>query len=76
MVSELVSKLSADEPIDIDANVQAFQMTLIGTALHRTAGNVSQAAKMLGIARVTLIMRMKKFKMIRESYTSSENVNV
>jgi transcriptional regulator with PAS, ATPase and Fis domain len=41
--------------------LEAKEQELIREAIHRNQGNLEQAAKDLGISRVTLWRRMKKF---------------
>ncbi|MBA3396098.1 MAG: sigma-54-dependent Fis family transcriptional regulator [Deltaproteobacteria bacterium] len=41
--------------------VEAFERGLVGRALDATSGNQSEAARRLGVSRVTLIDKMKKY---------------
>ncbi|HEY0189805.1 MAG TPA: sigma-54 dependent transcriptional regulator [Kofleriaceae bacterium] len=41
--------------------VEAFERGLVGRALDSTGGNQSEAARRLGVSRVTLIDKMKKY---------------
>jgi two-component system response regulator AtoC len=41
--------------------VEAFERGLVGRALEATGGNQSEAARRLGVSRVTLIDKMKKY---------------
>ena len=41
--------------------VEAFERGLVGRALDATGGNQSEAARRLGVSRVTLIDKMKKY---------------
>jgi len=41
--------------------VEAFERGLVGRALESTGGNQSEAARRLGVSRVTLIDKMKKY---------------
>lgn len=52
-----------DEPLP---TLSELEQGAIRKALHRTGGNVSRAAQMLGISRDTLRYRMEKFDMPRE----------
>jgi two-component system response regulator AtoC len=57
----------ADPPIDarngpsLKEQVEAFERGLVGRALDATGGNQSEAARRLGVSRVTLIDKMKKY---------------
>lgn len=53
----------ADEPLP---TLIELELGAIRTALHRTGGNVSRAAQMLGISRDTLRYRMDKFDLQRD----------
>ncbi len=65
-----------DEPVDppppplppdarggpsLKEQVEAFERGLVGRALDSTGGNQSEAARRLGVSRVTLIDKMKKY---------------
>ena len=41
--------------------VEAFERGLVARALESTGGNQSEAARRLGVSRVTLIDKMKKY---------------
>jgi two-component system response regulator AtoC len=43
--------------------VEAFERGLVGRALDATGGNQSEAARRLGVSRVTLIDKMKKYSL-------------
>ncbi len=43
--------------------VEAFERGLVGRALDSTGGNQSEAARRLGVSRVTLIDKMKKYNL-------------
>jgi two-component system response regulator AtoC len=57
----------ADPPLDarngpsLKEQVEAFERGLVGRALDATGGNQSEAARRLGVSRVTLIDKMKKY---------------
>lgn len=42
-------------------NLQALEIEMIRQALHKTYGNRSQAARLLGLTRDTLLYRLKKY---------------
>ena len=46
---------------DCGINLQALEVEMINQALHKTYGNRSQAARLLGLTRDTLLYRMKKY---------------
>jgi len=46
---------------DTGINLQALEIEMINQALHKTYGNRSQAARLLGLTRDTLLYRMKKY---------------
>ena len=49
---------AADEPMDVRCEVRAFERERIITALRRTGGNQTQAAKLLGVSRRTLTNKL------------------
>ena len=50
----------ADSLLDEEYDLQSFEETLIARALERCRGNVSRAARMLGVSRPTLDYRLKR----------------
>lgn len=46
---------------DNGINLQALEIEIINQALHKTYGNRSKAARLLGLTRDTLIYRIKKY---------------
>ncbi len=46
---------------DSGINLQALEIEMIHQALHKTYGNRSQAARLLGLTRDTLLYRIKKY---------------
>ena len=69
-----VRPLEAGEAVDMSASVEPFQpgpgtldeveRSLIGRALEQSQGNVTRAAKVLGISRDTLRYRIEKHKLV------------
>ncbi|HEY6035628.1 MAG TPA: sigma 54-interacting transcriptional regulator, partial [Kofleriaceae bacterium] len=59
----------AEPPLDarngpsLKEQVEAFERGLVGRALDATGGNQSEAARRLGVSRVTLIDKMKKYSL-------------
>ena len=49
------------EGVDLHTLVDEVQKTLIQQALERTSGNCSQAAKLLGLNRPTLVEMRRRF---------------
>ena len=49
--------------------VEAFERGLVGRALEATGGNQSEAARRLGVSRVTLIDKMKKYGLEKRGRT-------
>lgn len=54
-----ISKLP-DEGIDLGQYIEELENNLINQALQRTSNNKSQASKLLGINRTTLVEKLKK----------------
>ena len=52
-----------EEGIDLNKAVEDFEKGLIDQALKEAAGVKSQAARLLGINRTTLVEKLKRFKM-------------
>ncbi|MEO6775404.1 MAG: sigma-54 dependent transcriptional regulator [Kofleriaceae bacterium] len=65
--SSIADSDAADPPLDarggptLKEQVEAFERGLVGRALDATGGNQSEAARRLGVSRVTLIDKMKKY---------------
>ncbi len=69
-----VRPLEADEAVDVYTGFEPFlpapgtldevERSLIGRALEQSQGNVTRAAKILGISRDTLRYRMEKHKLV------------
>jgi two-component system response regulator AtoC len=51
----------ASAPVGLHEQVAAFERSLIAQALEREGGNQSAAARRLGLSRVTLIDKMKRY---------------
>jgi DNA-binding NtrC family response regulator len=53
--------LSAEDGLSLKEQVEAFERGLVARALDATHGNQSAAARKLGVSRVTLIDKLKKY---------------
>jgi len=51
------------EPLDLKARVEAYERGLVVDALKVAGGNRSEAARQLGIGRVTLLDKLKKYRL-------------
>ncbi|MGH8724532.1 MAG: sigma-54-dependent transcriptional regulator [Burkholderiales bacterium] len=58
LVEQALRQLERGGPFDLDQTLKAWERGYIEAALRLTRGNVSQAAKLLGINRTTLYSRM------------------
>ena len=61
----------ASEDASFRDQMMAFERSLIARALEASGGNQSEAARQLGITRVTLIDKMKKHGLFKARVTSS-----
>ncbi len=62
--SEISSPVSTASTVELPAGglcLETVEIDLIRQALQRTAGNRSQAARLLGLSRDTLLYRLKKY---------------
>jgi two-component system, NtrC family, response regulator AtoC len=53
----------ADSSLDDDATLESAELSLIKRAMDRTNGNVSKAARELGVTRMALRYRLKKYNL-------------
>jgi len=60
LVDEALRQLERGAPFDLDQTLKAWERGYIEAALRLTRGNVTQAAKLLGINRTTLYSRLEK----------------
>jgi DNA-binding NtrC family response regulator len=58
LVEQALRQLERGGPFDLDQTLKAWDRAYIEAALRLTRGNVSQAAKLLGVNRTTLYSRM------------------
>ena len=56
-----IRPLDARNGPSLKEQVEAFERGLVARALDATGGNQSEAARRLGVSRVTLIDKMKKY---------------
>ena len=75
LASHLPSPIKEQEPIEddvverileLDMDLETLERELIRRALGRAAGNISHAARKLGLTRRTLQYRMEKHQVTRE----------
>ena len=69
---EAVRRLQEARPFNLDATLAATERTFIDAALSVAAGNVSKAARLLGINRTTLYSRMENPQSIDANATPRE----
>ncbi len=62
-IPEIVNLKNSD-PTDVRALIQQEAIQKISHAMRSANGNISEAARAMGIARTTLFDRLKKYKMI------------
>ena len=65
------ARAAGGEPQDEDLNLERAERRLIDAAMARTGGNVSQAARLLGVSRDTLRYRLERMG-LRNDGASSE----
>ena len=58
IAEQALRQLERGGPFDLDQTLKAWERAYIEAALRLTRGNVTQAAKLLGINRTTLYSRM------------------
>jgi sigma-54 specific flagellar transcriptional regulator A len=67
---EKVVMVKADllsQGFDLKQHIVDIELELITQALRKSQANVSQAAKLLGIQRTTLIEKMKKYQLVKNN---------
>lgn len=64
--NEILSKV-LDEGIDLKDYLIQMEIIFIKKALRKHKGVVARAAKQLGLRRTTLVEKMKRFQLVRES---------
>jgi transcriptional regulator of acetoin/glycerol metabolism len=63
-ISDLELPETSPAPVDqLDDARHSAERTAIAQAIQRANGNISRAAKLLGVSRVTLYRLMKKHKL-------------
>jgi DNA-binding NtrC family response regulator len=58
VLEQALRRLDRGQPVQLDQILGAIEASCIEAALRQTRGNVSQAAKLLGVNRTTLYSRM------------------
>ncbi len=64
-IDEIFKLLKQADPASVGAFspiVKRFQILVVEKALEATKGNVAQAARLLGMERTALFMKMKAYK--------------
>ncbi len=61
--------IAADQPLSL--NLEHVEAWAIRQAMQKTKGNVTRAAKVLGIARETLGLKLKKYQIAREEWVEA-----
>jgi DNA-binding NtrC family response regulator len=59
VIERALQRLERGQPVQLDQILNAIEASFIESALRQTRGNVSQAAKLLGVNRTTLYSRMQ-----------------
>jgi len=62
LVEQAQRQLQRERNFNLDNTLKAWEQSYIDAAMKLTRGNVSQAAKMLGINRTTLYSRMESLQ--------------
>jgi transcriptional regulator with PAS, ATPase and Fis domain len=76
---EEVESLTMSVPVGLkngarlDEEVRQFEMNLIRTALGRTAGSQTRAAKLLGLKLTTLNAKIKRYQIVPNGYQGPLN---
>jgi len=76
---EEVESLTMSVPVGLkngarlDEEVRQFEMNLIRTALGRTAGSQTRAAKLLGLKLTTLNAKIKRYHIVPNGYQGPLN---
>ena len=63
VIEDLDAPVDVGDPLTLRQRVEAYERGLIGAALQEAGGNRSQAARRLGVGRVTLLDKLKKYKL-------------
>jgi DNA-binding NtrC family response regulator len=58
--------LQSERRFNLDETLQQWERSYVEAALQLTGGNLSQAAKLLGIHRTTLYSRMQNYPTLRQ----------
>jgi DNA-binding NtrC family response regulator len=61
--------LQSERRFNLDETLQQWERSYVDAALELTSGNLSQAAKLLGIHRTTLYSRMQHYSGLRQNGT-------
>src|SRR5262249_25407081 len=58
--------IAADQPLSL--NLEHIEAWAIRQAMQKTKGNVTRAARILGIARETLVVKLRRYQIAREEW--------
>ena len=67
---------SRDHKVRLQDEVQRFETDLIRTALERTGGNQSRAARLLGVKHTTLNAKIKRYQICCTGNTAGADKDV
>ena len=67
---------SPDKSVRLQDEVQRFETELIRTALERTGGNQSRAARLLGVKHTTLNAKIKRYKIRSDGYADEAGKDI
>ena len=80
MLAEVTSlernkEVAAQSKIDLNEEVERFEIDLIRCALMRTGGRQRQAARLLNIKPTTLHAKLKRYKILQMHVTDSDDAS-
>jgi DNA-binding NtrC family response regulator len=64
------------QPVRLHDEVQRFEVELINSALSRSRGNQTHAARLLGVKLTTLNSKIKRYKIPIEQYEVSNSADL
>lgn len=75
-VESLREVQSIKQPVRLHEEVQRFEIELINSALSRSRGNQTHAARLLGVKLTTLNSKIKRYKIPVEQYEASTGADL